>query len=263
MVPAPSRVRAKSVIRKLRQAFFPQPYLWQTIAEPTLSGITGQYPTARTELLDLVSGTPRRLVDLGCGNGMTASAAKSRFPEAEVVGIEQNPASAKLAAERLDRVIITSIEQLDYDSHGLAEGSIDVAFLLDVLEHLYDPWDALCRLRSRLAPAGQIIASIPNARNYWLLSRLVNDGNFSYDSNGLLDITHIRFFTRHEIEKMFAETGYKIVQMVSNYDDRVPEVLPLQSENDRTDKFVLQNLTANDVKEFRTLQFYVVATPMT
>jgi hypothetical protein len=118
-------------------------------------------------------------------------------------------------------------------------------------------------LRSRLAPAGQIIASIPNARNYWLLSRLVNDGNFSYDSNGLLDITHIRFFTRHEIEKMFAETGYKIVQMVSNYDDRVPEVLPLQSENDRTDKFVLQNLTANDVKEFRTLQFYVVATPMT
>jgi trans-aconitate methyltransferase len=229
------------------------------LANPSLAGAAGQYPEARAALVDLVRGAPRRLVDLGCGNGATASVAKRRFPLAEVIGIEQNPAAAHLAAERLDRVVTASIENIDYDAHGIGSGSIDVAFLLDVLEHLYDPWDVLSRLRPRLAAQGQLIASIPNVRNYWLLSRLLEDGNFSYAANGLLDITHIRFFTRLEIVRMFAETGYRITSLTSIFDDRVPEVIPIGGEASVSSKFVLRNLTDDDVTELRTLQFYVVA----
>jgi SAM-dependent methyltransferase len=261
LIPAPYRARAKRVLQRFQPARFREPYLWETLANPSVAGAAGQYPEARPALVDLVRGEPRRLIDLGCGNGATASVAKDRFPDAEVIGVERNPAAAKLAAVRLDRVLMASIENMDYDGYGIREGSVDVAFLLDVLEHLYDPWDALLRLRPRLAPEGQVIASIPNVRNYWLLSHLLNEGQFSYDKNGLLDITHIRFFTRREIERLFAETGYCVKSLTSVIDDRAPEVLPVRHTTKESAKFVLQNLTAEDVAELRTIQYYVVATP--
>jgi trans-aconitate methyltransferase len=262
LVPGPQRAWAKRLMRRLSHARFVEPYVWETLSDPSLCGAAGQYAEARTDLVELIKAEPRRVIDLGCGNGATAAAVKHAFPAANVMGVERNPAAAHVAAGKLDRVITASIENLDYDVCGVEKGSIDAALILDVLEHLYDPWDVLRRLRPRLSAHAQVVASIPNARNFWLLSHLLDDGAFRYEPNGLLDITHIRFFTRREIESLFSETGYRINRLLSHFDERVPDVLPVHEAGDGAQqKFVLRNLSDDDAKELRTLQFYVVACP--
>jgi SAM-dependent methyltransferase len=231
------------------------------LTDPSQSGAAGQYPAPRTEIVNLIDSTipQRQVIDIGCGNAATARAIKDRFPLAYVIGVEPNPAAAKLAETRLDRIIQAPIDMLDYDALDIKPHTIDTALFLDVLEHLYDPWTALERLRPRLASDAQIIASIPNIRNYWILSNLITKGEFSYGPNGLLDITHIRFFTRREIERLFVETGYRIISLINKFDERVP--IDLHPKTEELQKFALTNLTDDDIVELRTFQFYVIASP--
>jgi O-antigen biosynthesis protein len=129
--------------------------------------------------------------------------------------------------------------------------------LADVLEHLYDPWNLLLRVRPYLAPDAQIVASIPNARNLLLLDELAG-GGFGYVEAGLLDVTHIRFFTKRSILAMFAETGYEIHQIYACEDARIPPFgdVPLPV-NLSTPALTLHNLDAAALVELRTIQFYL------
>jgi 2-polyprenyl-3-methyl-5-hydroxy-6-metoxy-1,4-benzoquinol methylase len=99
---------------------------------------------------------------------------------------------------------------VDFEAEGIGAGQIDTVIVADVLEHLVNPWQVLVRLKSRLAPGAQVIASIPNARNIWLIWRLLTKGRWEYTERGLLDVTHLRFFTAEEIRRMFEETGYTV-----------------------------------------------------
>jgi hypothetical protein len=81
----------------------------------------------------------------------------------------------------------------------------------DVLEHLYDPWALLKRLRNRLAPDASIVACIPNAQ-HWSVQHRLNTGDFRYEDAGLLDRTHIRWFTKTTISEMFRSSGFRIVE---------------------------------------------------
>jgi len=84
------------------------------------------------------------------------------------------------------------------------------------LEHLYDPWKVLKKVRKSMAPGGQVLSCIPNSQNWWLQMRLAN-GDWRYDDKGLLDRTHIRFFTRKTIIEMFQEAGFEIAEIVPRY----------------------------------------------
>jgi trans-aconitate methyltransferase len=241
-------------------------YAWQELSQPrgiAEKGATATYyRNARHDMISLIRRAPRIAVEVGCGDGITGAEIKRKFSSASVCGIEINKEAAAIAATRLDRVLTHSIETLDYAGAGFEPRSIDLVLFPDVLEHLYDPWNVLVRLKPFLAPDAQILASIPNVRNFWLMNRLLS-GNWDYTEDGLLDVTHIRFFTKKSVTQLFQQTGYRITAMHSNVDVRVPE---MQSADGRpvnidSPNFTLKNMSPQDLIELRTLQFVVDAAP--
>ena len=147
-------------------------------------------------MLALVPTTARRVLDIGCGAGRLGEALKGR-QQAEVVGVELNEAAAAQARERLDRVLVGDVEGMSLD---FAPGTFDAIVCGDILEHLREPERLLRRANELLAPEGRLVASIPNVRHHSVVCSLLQ-GNWTYESAGLLDRTHLRFFTRREIEK--------------------------------------------------------------
>jgi GT2 family glycosyltransferase/2-polyprenyl-3-methyl-5-hydroxy-6-metoxy-1,4-benzoquinol methylase len=239
-------------------------YVWQS-----LGGTTGEreshefYPDVpRKEVVAQFGRPPRRVLEIGCATGATAMYLKSLYPDVWVAGIELSEAAASVARGRMDLVIREKFEEADLESRGIGRGSIDTVILADVLEHMYDPWGVLVRLKSYLTPDAQVIASIPNARNLWLLNELAN-GRFPYAPVGLLDITHIRFFTRAEIEKLFLETGYAIESWARTADGRLMHLqLPPGATSVSTEKITLKDVSAEEFEDLKCLQFVVRARPL-
>ena len=182
---------------------------WQTALDFDAQAGDHYHDYVNPAVLQSVAEEPRRVLDLGCAGGALGAALKARFPDAHVVGVEAGRAAATRAATRLDRVIHARIETLDLAAEGFAPGTFDTVIAADVLEHLVNPWQLLVSLRPFLAGGAQVIASLPNVRNLWLLGRTLVEGRWEYGEHGLLDVTHLRFFTLEEMRRMFEETGYR------------------------------------------------------
>jgi O-antigen biosynthesis protein len=235
-------------------------HVWQLLSHPRAPGHDGYFEHPRAELLDLLSSPPRRFVDIGCGTGSTGAELKRRYPAVVVDGFEFNPTAAAIAATRLDNVHVGDVGIIDLASLYAPE-SIDALLLADILEHLYDPWNFLVRIRPLLTPDAQVIASIPNIRNLALLGELAA-GTFSYESAGLLDVTHIRFFTRSEILKMFDQTGYEVTWVGNVRDTRIANITPAKFPvNLETGGIILKDVTPDVLGELLSIQFYVRAHP--
>lgn len=219
---------------------------------------------ARAELTSLFSSDRKRLLDVGCASGATSALLKEIIPGLEAWGVEPDPVAAQLAAQRLDKVFANKLEDVDLLSEGLRHGDIDAVLLADVLEHMYDPWRALVQLKPFLAPGAQVVISLPNVRNVGLVSDLV-DGRFDYQKWGLLDITHIRFFTLDGAVRMLHEAGYGVSRVQANIDPMLSHVLVAGVPAD--DKLTYDRMTVSAVEprelvEMCALQFFIVATPV-
>lgn len=215
-------------------------------------------------LLKMIAPAPARVLDLGCFCGGTGRWLKERFAACEVVGIEKLEQAAERAALACDRVIVGAFEQLDLAAQGIEPASFDAIVAADVLEHLYNPWQALRRLRPLLAPGGVLYVSLPNVRNLGVLSALAG-GEWRYAGAGILDITHLRFFTRSQAVEMLSETGWAVRELLFNPDPGLARAfegkdLAAVSAID-AGKMKLQGLTQNDVQELLALQFLIRAQP--
>jgi len=122
-----------------------------------------------------------------------------------VVGVEVMAEEAELAREYCERVIIGDAENMDFEA-VFGDERFDVIIFADVLEHLRQPADVLRRVVPLLATGGSIVASIPNVAHGSLRLALLR-GEFRYRKTGLLDDTHIRFFTRDTIQELFESSG--------------------------------------------------------
>jgi trans-aconitate methyltransferase len=231
----------------------------------------GYYDNPRSALLDLFPEAPVRLLDVGCGSGATSALAKERWPQLETIGLEVVPAAAERAAARLDRVIAGSAESIDLAAAGVA--GIDGVILADVLEHLVDPWRFLERLHGVLTPGAMIVASIPNVANLWLLEELAA-GRFDYTPDGLLDRTHLRFFTRRTIAQLFTGAGYAIERWERTTDGRVDDatrrrILGVMLPVPLAGRVAGRRVTVRGVRtdeayhDLRTVQFGLLARPRT
>lgn len=215
------------------------------------------YEHARPELLALVPESARSVLDVGCGAGRLGEAIKAR-QGAEVTGLERDPEAARQAESRLDRVIVGDVEASPPD---FPPGSFDAVVCGDVLEHLRDPDALLRRVRAWLRPGGCLVASVPNVRHHSVVGSLL-EGNWTYESAGLLDRDHVRFFTRREVEKLVARAGFALrdwrIVPGPGYDEwaeggRRGEV--------RVGRLRVAGLSPADAEEFYAYQYLLVATP--
>lgn len=163
-----------------------------------------------SDILEMMPGNLGRVVEVGCSSGSLAKAYISENPGCCYTGIEIDEEYAKVARQFCSEVMSGNIEHFD-EGKFLELFPSDCWVFGDVLEHLYDPWALLKRIRPQLAQNAQIIACVPNAQ-HWSIQAKLNCGQLRYQDQGLLDRTHIRWFTRTTLVEMFMSSGYKIVE---------------------------------------------------
>jgi SAM-dependent methyltransferase len=186
--------------------------LWKTRLGDHVAYDPQYHDNPRVEIASFISEPPSVVLDVGCGAGAAGRVLKLKFPGISVIGIESNPEAATRARKFLDDVICEPIETAQV-TERLGGRRVALVLLLDVLEHLYDPWRALVRIRSWLAPSTRVLASVPNVRNLVTLDDLAA-GRWEYAPDGVLDITHLRFFTKGSMRELFEETGFDVLEMV-------------------------------------------------
>lgn len=160
----------------------------------------------RSHVADLVPASAGRVLDVGCNDGTFGAALLTRRTGREVWGIEPHDLDADAAATRL-----TGVAHGFYpDALAEVPGTFDCVSFNHVLEHMVDPWAALRATRERLAPDGCIVGELPNVRHLPFLVDLTVRGRFDYVDSGLLDRTHLRFFTRSSAHDLFRSSGYEV-----------------------------------------------------
>lgn len=197
------------------------------------------------------------VLEVGCASGVQTRYLKEHL-NCRVTGIELDPHAAEDARPYCENLIIGSIEELDL-STALGKQHYDAITFADVLEHLHDPADTLRKIRPFLKENGYLIASIPNIAHAAICWELAH-GRFDYQKFGLLDNTHIRFFTKKNVARLFEETGYQIVSW-----DRVTQT-PQETEfnvhcNSAQDQAFLDWICEQN-SEAHTYQFIVKARPI-
>lgn len=172
------------------------------------------YSQPRLDVLNLVPREARSILECGCGFGNLAREIKKR-QKCKIYGIELN-ADAKEKAENIfDKLVIGDLEKIDLFIYN---DKFDCIIYADILEHLIDPWKLLAEHVQYLENQGTVIVSIPNIRNLQLLKKLVFKGEWNYTTHGLLDMTHLRFFTLKSAVKMLHDVGLKIEIISKNCD---------------------------------------------
>jgi 2-polyprenyl-3-methyl-5-hydroxy-6-metoxy-1,4-benzoquinol methylase len=205
----------------------------------------------RSEMLSFVPEGASRILDVGCAMGRFGQQLKIDR-SAEVWGVEINEHAASTAAKRLDRVFCAPFDA----SVDLPRNYFDCITFNDVLEHFSDPYTALIHAKDLLSDGGKIVASIPNVRYFDNIWKLLIDQDWQYMDQGILDRTHLRFFTKKSIVNTFEGLGYRIeyIQGIGLLENVHPH---------RVRKYKwLNRLLLNKIADMRYLQFAVVASPI-
>jgi SAM-dependent methyltransferase len=158
-----------------------------------------------TILAWLGDGHGRRLLDVGAADGLLSR----HFTERgwKVTALEADAAMARLGAEHCERMIVADLNA----AVPSLDGEFDAIVCGDVLEHLADPATALVSLVRSLAPGGTVVVSVPNVAHLWVRLSLAA-GRFDYGDRGILDRTHLRFFTRRTLDALVAGAGLRVVR---------------------------------------------------
>lgn len=154
-------------------------------------------------------GVNRRVLDIGCSSGYLAQAFKNHG--CTVTGIECDPQCARSAQDICDQLIVGDVEEV-LEKASFPRGGFDVIVCADVLEHLRRPDIILRKLGAYLKPGGRIIASIPNLGRVDMRIKLLF-GRFDYQETGIMDKTHLRFFTLRSAQGLFRESGYRVLSV--------------------------------------------------
>jgi len=202
-----------------------------------------KYDSDRHELFPFLPQTARTLLDVGCGSGAFGRLLRSRHPGMELWAIEPDPVSARAAEGGFDHVV-----QGEFPNSQIPNEKFDVVLCADVLEHMREPEKALVACKDAVALDGVLIASIPNVRNWRdVLWPLLRHGTWTYTEWGILDRTHLRFFTRSSMYSFFVDNGWSVASVTGI--------------NMRRSEKLLSVLSCHLLDDFLFRQYVVVARP--
>jgi SAM-dependent methyltransferase len=200
---------------------------------------------ARKEIAPWLPAQCGRVLEIGCGAGATLGWLRQQKRASLTVGVEIAEGAARNARAHADEVHCLDFER---DERALAGERFDLILCLDVLEHMVNPWQVVDRLVSHhLAPGGALLVSLPNVRHHSVLLPLLLRGRWDYQDAGLLDRTHLRFFTRGTAIELLSHPGLQPARcMATGFD--WPSL-----------KGILNTLTFGFFREFCTYQYFLVA----
>jgi methionine biosynthesis protein MetW len=159
-----------------------------------------------------------RVLDVGCGAGSLAQVLSGKVSGTEFLGIEPDALRAERARSRGLDVRVGYLSQKVIREVGL----FDIVLLADVLEHLPDPQSILLTAREALKPGGAIIVSVPNVA-HWSVRLCLLRGIFQYQPHGIMDATHLRWFTADSIKSLLASSGFKVIECRATAGRGLPE----------------------------------------
>ena len=173
----------------------------------------------RREMLGFIPRETTTLIDVGCGEGLFCARVKEILPSCEVWGLEPVDAVAALAAPRCDKLINAPFD----DATLLPSAYFDVVTMNDVLEHIPSTESALGIVKQILKPGGTLIVSLPNVAFYLNVKDLIISNDWEYKDYGILDRTHMRFFTERSASRTIAGNGFNIVT-VRGINESAPKI---------------------------------------
>jgi 2-polyprenyl-3-methyl-5-hydroxy-6-metoxy-1,4-benzoquinol methylase len=165
------------------------------------------YPSERPDLIARLPSELGQVLDVGCGRGLLGSALLAAGKATSVFGVDISPAAIADAKGHLEAAHVIDLDQQEVP---FAKGSFDTLIYADVLEHLKFAWKVVKSQRGLLKPAGRAFCSVPNVGHAKVLLSLLRQ-RWDYESEGVFDYTHLRFFTRQSLVAMFRAAGYSHV----------------------------------------------------
>lgn len=163
------------------------------------------FENVRRDIEPLLPPHAAQVLEVGCGAGATLHWLKQSGRAGRTVGVELFESAAAVARGRVDQLLVGNAETLL--PGPLAPASFDLVLCLDVLEHMIDPWAFMRQVQALLKPDGLVIASIPNVRHLRVVLDLLLAGRWQYADDGILDRTHLRFFTRESALALMSPPG--------------------------------------------------------
>jgi 2-polyprenyl-3-methyl-5-hydroxy-6-metoxy-1,4-benzoquinol methylase len=213
---------------------------------------------SRYRLAHLTGDRPA-VLDVGCAVGYIGEFLRRSSPPRWLAGIEIDPGAAEKARPHYDQVIVGSIE--DPAVWNQLRRSVDAMIFGDVLEHTADPITVLGMARPKLADDGMIVVSIPNIGHFKVRLRLLL-GKFDYEDWGIMDRTHLRFFTLKTAQEMLRQAGFAVIHREGVHGYPLPEELKGASRLWARSKRRLQAWLTGLRPTLFAPQFILVAVPI-
>lgn len=166
------------------------------------------FSSLRRDVLPFIPTHCKTLLDVGCGAGGFGALIKEERG-AEVWGVDISAKAIEQAQARIDHALHAPLDE----STPLPDAYFDVITFNDSLEHFPDPYPALELCKNKLAPGGIVVCSIPNVRYIDNVHHFLVEMDWQYQDSGILDATHLRFFTKKSMLRMFDIAGYEVLSI--------------------------------------------------
>ena len=166
------------------------------------------YNRERPSIVNLISPGANAILDLGCGAGAVGRRLLRDGKAGTLIGVELFASAAEEAARHYTKVHTGDIEEMSLPY----KAEFDYVICGDILEHLKDPYSVVRRIHGWLKDDGKFICSVPNVRHWQVLANLFLRGAWEYQDAGVMDRTHLRFFTRKTSFKMVEDAGFQVAQ---------------------------------------------------
>jgi 2-polyprenyl-3-methyl-5-hydroxy-6-metoxy-1,4-benzoquinol methylase len=163
---------------------------------------TSYYHNSRDELRFQIPRDVKKICEIGCGEGSF----RKHFPvEVEYIGVEPNAVSAKIAEKICNKILVGLFEDVEKD---LPENYFDLIIANDVIEHSIDHKKFIDLIAGKIKQGSYFIGSIPNIRCFEFLYNFIIKKEWEYTKSGILDYTHLRYFTKNSLERTLKEAGF-------------------------------------------------------